>query len=184
MLNIDHLLSEKTWSANCIEKTAVAEIDSRLCNMALALNRDAAEPYEHRGAQDSFLHESRLDRDNTPSKGLRPQSDERREHECKSVLVGVSVVSQLRRNATDNHLRPHDGMGLHRNQCFPYLILRAYSTCKSQRRTDNRYWLVYKAGFEDGREAQSSAFLRAPFDLLSPSYPTSPCVHLRQLQKR
>jgi hypothetical protein len=49
MLHIDHLLSEKTWSANSIEKTAVAEIDSRLCNMALALNRDAAEPYEHRG---------------------------------------------------------------------------------------------------------------------------------------
>lgn len=119
MLNIDHLLSEKTWSANSIEKTAVAEIDSRLCNMVLALNSDATEPYEHRGAQDSFLHESPLDRDKAPSNGFLPQPGERREHECKAVLVGVSVVSQLRMNATDYHLRPHDEMGLHRNQCFP-----------------------------------------------------------------
>ena len=80
MLNIDHLLSEKTWSANSIEETAVAEIDGRLCDMTLGLRGDAAE-CQHRGAQDSFLHESRLDRDNAPSSGLLPQSGERREHE-------------------------------------------------------------------------------------------------------
>jgi hypothetical protein len=119
MLNIDHLLSEKTWSANCIEKTAVAEIDRRLSNMTLGLRGDAAEYQQHRGAQDSFLHESRLDRDMAPSNDFLRQSGERREHECKSVLVGVSFVSQLRMNAADNHLRPHDEMGLHRNQRFP-----------------------------------------------------------------
>jgi len=113
MLNIDHLLSEKTWSSNSIEKTAVAEIDRRLCNMALRLRGDAAEYHQHRGAQDSFLHGSRLDRGKAPSNGFLPQPGERREHECKSVLVGVSVVSQLRMNATDNHLRPHDEMGFH-----------------------------------------------------------------------
>ena len=114
MLSIGHLLSEKTWSANSIEKTAVAEIDSRLRDMTLGLRGDPAEYHQHRGAQDSFLHESQLDRDKAPSNGFLPQSGERRKHECKSVLVGVSVVSQLRMNATaDQTLGSHRGRDAH-----------------------------------------------------------------------
>jgi hypothetical protein len=66
-----------------------------------------------------FDMRNQLNRKKTPPNDFIPQSAERLEHEGKSLLVGVKVVSQIRMNATDNHLRPHDEMGLHRDQCFP-----------------------------------------------------------------
>src|ERR1700722_3010210 len=119
MLKIVHLLSEEPWPANSIEKTAVAKIDAWLSDMTLALHRHAAEPHHHRGAQNPFLHERLTNRDKALPKDFLPQSVERFEHEGKPLLVGVKVASQIGMNATDNHLGPHDELGLHRDQCFP-----------------------------------------------------------------
>ena len=62
---------------------------------------------------------NRLNRKKAPPNDFIAQSAERFEYEGESVLVGVSVVSQIPMNATDNNLGPHDEMGLHRDQCFP-----------------------------------------------------------------
>jgi hypothetical protein len=66
-----------------------------------------------------FEMRNQLNRKKAPPNDFIPQSAERFEHEGKPLLVGVKVVSQIRMNATDDHLRPHDEMGVHRDQCFP-----------------------------------------------------------------
>jgi hypothetical protein len=57
MLKIVHLLSEETWAANSIEKTAVAKIEAWLSDMTLAFHRHAAVYHQYRDEQDSFRDE-------------------------------------------------------------------------------------------------------------------------------
>jgi hypothetical protein len=113
-------------------------------------------------------------------KDFRAQPFQRLQNERQSALDVIFAVVNFSVYAPDHHLRTHDKVSLHGDQCFAKLILRAYSARKSaasrrlrcashgafgeqvvsERRIDDRNGFVLKQDWKAGRDAQSNAFFK------------------------